>query len=367
LKIVFVTCPEEEAKNIVREIIREHLAAGATILPGASSTFWWKSGIQNEHESVIIIRTEEHLLSRLLEQIRLLHPYEVPEVLAVDAMSVNPAYSQWLKEELGGTRKPPSGAQVSAPQQPAPQSATPQQAAPRPAPQAPVTSKTVRTETVTDFLKVASVNPIKIVLVGPPGAGARSTGARIARRLMWPVYVPVEKLVAETGFTGSPDSGDLIPDDKILKLAEPELAAVKNGGVVVGFPRTSAQAEALAKVWGRPDVVFLLNLTRDQSVKRLKMRLSCNCGKTYGPGLPPHRAGICDACGNRLFHRKDDFAEEAVIKRYNIWNDVTKPMLLSKYVSEIYPVEASGSYDTVLKEISKALTNKLVEKTGPGR
>jgi uncharacterized protein involved in tolerance to divalent cations/adenylate kinase family enzyme len=367
LKIVFVTCPEEEAKNIAREVVRERLAAGATVVPGASSTFWWKSGIQNELEAVIIIRTEEHLLSKLLEQIRVLHPYEVPEVLAVDAFSVNPAYSQWLKEELGSGRRPPSGAQIAAAQQAAPQQAPAQQAAPRPAGQQAITSKTVRTETITDFLKVASVNPIKIVLIGPPGAGARSMGARIARKLMWTVFAPVEKLVTEAGFGGSPDSGDLISDDKILKLAEPELANVKAGGVVVGFPRTHAQADALAKVWGRPDVVFLLNLTRDQSVKRLKMRLSCNCGKTYGPGLPPRRAGICDACGNRLFHRKDDFAEEAVIKRYNVWNDVTKPLLLSTYVSEVYPIEASANYDTVLKEISKALTNKLVEKTGPGR
>lgn len=350
MKMVFVTCPEEEARGIQRALLNQHLAAGVTMLPGGQSSFWWKSGIENAQESVLIIRTEERLLSKVMELIRGIHPYEVPEVIALDAVSLNPAYTKWLSDELSGAgragRERPAGTATSA---------------------RPVTeTQTVRIE-LSDVLKAASSHPLKVILVGAPGAGARSAGYRIARRLMWPVFSPVEKLATEIGLGAAADAGDLVPDEKILKLAAGELQRLKGGGVLVGFPRTQAQADALGKVWERPDVVFILNLNRDQAMKRLKMRLSCSCGRTYSPSLPPHRAGLCDGCGARLFHRKDDTADDAIVKRYLVWTNTTRPMLLSTYVSEVYPVDASQTYENVLKEISQGLSKKMMERAPGGR
>jgi len=340
LKLVFITCPEEAAHDITSVVLREHFAAGATVLSGAASTFWWKSGLENATEAVIILRTEEHMLKELLDQIRVLHPYEVPEILVLDAVSLNPAYTQWIKDEL--------------PQH--------QAAHPKNADTATQTAqtRTVKMETVTDLLKTASAHPLKIIVLGAPGAGARSVAYRIARRLMWPTFSPVEKLVSENGFSGNADKGDLLPDDRIQPVATSGLQKVKNGGVVVGFPRNQAQVKMLAAVWEHPDIVFILNLNRDEAIKRLRMRLSCACGRTYGPALPPSRAGICNACGARLFHRPDDVSEEAITKRYSVWNDVTRPLLLATYVAQVHPIEASMNYDAIIKEISQALTKKLI-------
>ncbi|MBN1809091.1 MAG: divalent cation tolerance protein CutA [Planctomycetes bacterium] len=344
MKLVFITCPEVEARDIAHAVVREHLAAAATLLPGGLSSFWWKGRFETVTEAVIIVRTEEHMLKNLLAQVRVLHPYEIPELQVVDAESLNPAYTKWLAEELPHEQKKPA----------APAGHTKNQTTIMPA--------SVRNE-LAELMKSASSHPLKVIIIGAPGAGSRSVAFRIARRLMWPVFSPAEELITSANFDDAGIKGELLPDKAVLKTAKAGLEKLQKGGVCVGFPRTPAQIEFLAGVWERPDMVLMLNLNRDQSVERLRVRLSCVCGRTYGPALPPQRAGICNACGARLFHRVDDMEEEAMIRRFTIWNEETRPLLLNTYIREIHPIDGARDYNSVLKEVSQALTKKLMEKT----
>jgi adenylate kinase len=170
---------------------------------------------------------------------------------------------------------------------------------------------------------------MRVVLLGPPGAGKGTQARRLATRWSVP-QVATGDMLREAVTRGTPlglearrymDAGELVPDAVIIGLVRERLAQPdgRKGFVLDGFPRTVAQAEALDQLLeaeGTPlDRVVLFQVVDDELVARLSGRRVCrNCGRNYHVTLsPPRVAGRCDACGGELYQRTDD--EEATVRR----------------------------------------------------
>ena len=98
--MVFVTASStEEAETIARAMVEERLAACANLVPSVSSVFRWEGRIEREEEVLIILKSRRMLLDRLVERVRELHSYEVPEVVALPIVGGSDAYLDWLRKE----------------------------------------------------------------------------------------------------------------------------------------------------------------------------------------------------------------------------------------------------------------------------
>ena len=95
--VVFVTASSgDEATRIGRALVDERLAACANVVPAIASTYWWQGKVEEAGEALLILKTRQDLVARLTERVKTLHSYTVPEVIAVDAGHVAPAYAAWL-------------------------------------------------------------------------------------------------------------------------------------------------------------------------------------------------------------------------------------------------------------------------------
>lgn len=95
--VVFTTFPDAEtAGRIVSTLVEEHLAACGSLLPRVESVYVWEDAIQREAECMAILKTTRSALDRLKPRLSELHPYEVPEVIAIEIVDGLPAYLQWL-------------------------------------------------------------------------------------------------------------------------------------------------------------------------------------------------------------------------------------------------------------------------------
>ncbi|HJR73031.1 MAG TPA: divalent-cation tolerance protein CutA [Luteimonas sp.] len=91
------TCPDPEtADRIAAALVEERLAACVNALPGVRSTYRWKGDVQRDNETLLIIKTTKDRLERLAERLAELHPYELPELVAVEAAGGLPAYLDWI-------------------------------------------------------------------------------------------------------------------------------------------------------------------------------------------------------------------------------------------------------------------------------
>jgi len=105
---VFTTAPSAEAgRTIVRALVERRLVACGTVLPGAVSIYRWKGAVEQQDEAVVMLKTTAERWPALAAALPELHPYEVPELIAVPASAGLPAYLQWLSDETAviGTRK----------------------------------------------------------------------------------------------------------------------------------------------------------------------------------------------------------------------------------------------------------------------
>jgi periplasmic divalent cation tolerance protein len=94
-----VTCPSgSEAETMARQLLEEHLVACVNIAGRIRSLFHWKGEIARESESLLLMKTRGELFDDLCRRVRELHPYEVPEVVAVPISVGNPAYLEWVRE-----------------------------------------------------------------------------------------------------------------------------------------------------------------------------------------------------------------------------------------------------------------------------
>ncbi len=178
---------------------------------------------------------------------------------------------------------------------------------------------------------------MKLIFLGPPGAGKGTQAAIISRELDIPTISTGDMLRAAVK-AGTPtglkaksfmDAGQLVPDEVIIgiigeRLQESDCA---KGYILDGVPRTIAQAEALEKSGIDFDRVVSLEVEDEAIVKRMSGRRVCaKCGATYHvTNMPPKTEGVCDACGGELIVRKDDKAE-TVRERLAVYHKETEPL-----------------------------------------
>jgi periplasmic divalent cation tolerance protein len=98
--VVLTTLPTADAAaQLAKTVVGEKLAACANVLPALRSIYRWQGKVQDENEVLVLLKTQKALFSRLKERILALHPYEVPEVLAIPVEQGDAAYLDWIARE----------------------------------------------------------------------------------------------------------------------------------------------------------------------------------------------------------------------------------------------------------------------------
>ena len=212
---------------------------------------------------------------------------------------------------------------------------------------------------------------MRLVLVGPPGAGKGTQAQFISSHLSIP-KISTGDIFRSNVSHGTAlgrqaqaymERGDLVPDEVTIamvsdRLADDDAAA---GFLLDGFPRNVPQAETLKKMllaWDtRLDVVLELVVDDDEVVRRLSGRRTCRrCGRTWHLSFdPPNQPDICDDCGGELFQRDDD-REETIRHRLEVYQQQTTP-LVSFYADEgtLLGLDATGPVDEITERALSAL------------
>jgi adenylate kinase len=212
---------------------------------------------------------------------------------------------------------------------------------------------------------------VRVVLVGPPGAGKGTQAQFVASHLSVP-QISTGDIFRANVSQGTPlgkqakeymDAGDLVPDEITVgmvrdRLGEPD---AKTGFLLDGFPRTVPQAEQLdellADMGTKLDVVLELVVEDDEVVRRLSGRRTCrNCGHIWHVDFdPPTKEGVCDICGGELFQRDDDKAD-TIRHRLEVYAEQTAPLIAYYARSGILVgIDAMGPVDDVTDRASAAL------------
>lgn len=99
--LCLTTCPDAaSAERIAAALVEEHLAACVTIVPGLRSVYRWQGAIERADEHLLLIKTTADEYPALQARLQTLHPYELPELLAVEAVDGLPAYLQWVADAV---------------------------------------------------------------------------------------------------------------------------------------------------------------------------------------------------------------------------------------------------------------------------
>lgn len=94
--LVLITCPPEAASALAGALVEARLAACVNLLPGIESVYRWQGAVERSAETLLIAKTTPAAYSALEARVRELHPYELPEIVAVDIAAGLPAYLHWL-------------------------------------------------------------------------------------------------------------------------------------------------------------------------------------------------------------------------------------------------------------------------------
>ncbi|MEA5446051.1 divalent-cation tolerance protein CutA [Gammaproteobacteria bacterium AB-CW1] len=98
--VIFCTCPDEDSgRRIAGALVAEKLAACANLIPGLTSIYEWKGKVETDPECLLVIKTAKDRREALIQRIPELHPYEVPEVIALPIEAGLNSYLDWLSAE----------------------------------------------------------------------------------------------------------------------------------------------------------------------------------------------------------------------------------------------------------------------------
>jgi adenylate kinase len=212
---------------------------------------------------------------------------------------------------------------------------------------------------------------VRIVLVGPPGAGKGTQAQFIASHLAIPKistgdifrYNVSRGTALGRKAKGYMERGDLVPDEVTIAMVRDRLCEddAQAGFLLDGFPRNVPQAEILGKMlseWEtRLDVVLELVVDDDEVVRRLSGRRTCHkCGRVWHVLFdPPARKDTCDDCGGELFQRDDD-REDTIRHRLDVYQDQTAP-LVAYYADQaiLLGLDATGPVEEVTDRALSAL------------
>ncbi len=215
---------------------------------------------------------------------------------------------------------------------------------------------------------------MKLILLGPPGAGKGTQATYIREKYKMPHISTGDilrsniKEKTELGLEAKSymDAGDLVPDSLVIKLVEDRLSKddVKDGFLLDGFPRTVEQAESLDmildKLGYKLDKVLNIQVPSEALITRIAGRRLCkNCQASYHITLnPPKEENKCDNCSSELFQRADD-TEEAVKNRITVYEKQTSP-LIEYYGNKGIRADIDGyqSFEDVFSQIVTALGDK---------
>jgi adenylate kinase len=211
----------------------------------------------------------------------------------------------------------------------------------------------------------------RVVLLGAPGAGKGTQAKMLIEKYKIP-QISTGDILRKAVADGTPlgkeakvimDQGGLVSDKIVLGLVEERIQQpdCKAGFILDGFPRNTAQADALDKMlvaMGAP-LNFALNIDVDMNdlLKRLTGRRTCKkCQQMYNIFFSaPKKEGVCDKCGGELFQRDDD-KEETIKKRLDVYQKQTAPLI--DYYSKkniMKTVMGVGSIDDIFNKVTAIL------------
>ena len=215
---------------------------------------------------------------------------------------------------------------------------------------------------------------MKLIILGPPGAGKGTQAMRIEEKLSVVQLSTGDMLRAavsagtELGLKAKEvmDAGGLVPDDVMIGMIEQRIAEddCKNGFILDGFPRTTAQAEALDVMLAKQDkplnAVIEIKVDDNALVERIAGRFTCaGCGEGYNKQLKPlKKEGVCDRCGGAEFKFRDDDRAETVAARLGAYHEQTAP-LIPHYGQKgiLFSVDGMLEIDRVTQDINAVLND----------
>jgi len=211
---------------------------------------------------------------------------------------------------------------------------------------------------------------VRLVLLGPPGAGKGTQAVRIAEDFELP-HISTGDILRQAVRDETPlgleakkimDAGQLVSDDIMLGIIKERLskADAQEGFILDGFPRTLPQAEALDRLLGDraapPVLVANIYVHNEELVKRIGGRRSCpKCGAVFNVHFKPSREeGVCDNCSASGLIQRDDDKEETVRKRLEVYDSQTKP-LLDYYASRVAEVDGKGAPGDIFDKLAELI------------
>jgi len=100
--VVFVTCTnKEEGEKISQALVEKKLVACVNLIPEISSRYWWQGKIETSNEVLLIIKSKKSLFKEIVAEVKRLHSYTVPEIIALPIINGNKDYLDWIEESVG--------------------------------------------------------------------------------------------------------------------------------------------------------------------------------------------------------------------------------------------------------------------------
>lgn len=208
---------------------------------------------------------------------------------------------------------------------------------------------------------------MKIVLLGPPGAGKGTQGVRLSKTQMIPQISTgdmLRKAVSDGTALGKEvqsiiRDGKLVPDELIVSIIEERIAQedCREGFILDGFPRTIEQAKALERVMPESvDVTVYLNVPAGEVIERLSGRLTCReCGAVY----PKQDISVCPACSGALYQREDD-QRSTIEHRINVYMEHTAPLVeFYRERNKLVEIDGLGEPDEVSDRIEAGISEVM--------